>query len=360
VLPGGDSQDSATARLVVADLVRALTRAMTGWRRSSLLHFLLAGALLFGAERGWDAYAQRRAAASPYAPIVFSAQQVDALRSGFSKRWGRPPTQAALEAMIREAADDEALCREARRLGLDRNDASVRLRLIQKARAVSASAEDEEELYQEAIRLGFDDDIVIKGILKHKMLLLLRQEAAAAPASDDEIRSYIEAHRARFAIPPTVSFAQVFLGAAVHGANFPEDARALLARLRAGSLSPEHAERLSDPFTLGLELFGQSRTRLGQLFGADFAAALFELPADGWNGPIASPFGLHLIRVRARTVEEMPPIDTLRPQVSQEIAEERAERQMAIELARLRSLYPVVVMDGDLRIAAGSAVDGAP
>jgi hypothetical protein len=328
---------------------------MADWWRSPLLHFLLAGALLFAADRGWESYAVARDRLSPYAPIVFSAERVAAMRAAFTARWGTAPDGAALDGMIRQAADDDMLYREARRLGLDRQDGSVRLRLIQKARAVSVLPQDDEALYREASRLGLDDDIVVRGILRHKMLLLLRQDSEPRPPSDGEIAAYLEAHRARFAIPASVSFSQVFLSARTHGAHLADDALALLERLRSASLPPGRAAPLSDPFPFGSDLHGQSRDRLAQLFGAEFAARLFDLPPNGWSGPIPSPYGLHLVWVSARAAEAMPALDTVRRQVAREIAEQQAERQLAGELARLRLLYPVLIMAGDPRTAGATA-----
>src|SRR5689334_7906647 len=112
--------------------------------RSPTLHFVLAGALLFACDRAWEHHAAPNALSSPRGFIVISSHRVDATRTAFAARWGSAPARAQLDALIRQAADDEMLFREARRLGLDRQDGSIRLRLIQKARAVSEAPEGNE------------------------------------------------------------------------------------------------------------------------------------------------------------------------------------------------------------------------
>jgi len=97
------------------------------WLREPLVHFLLLGAALFGlyaALNGDDSGAPE--------DIVVTTGQIENIAAAFTRVWLRPPTPDELKEQIDLYVTEEALSREAIRLGLDRNDAVIRSRLRQK------------------------------------------------------------------------------------------------------------------------------------------------------------------------------------------------------------------------------------
>ena len=328
------------------------------WLHSPVLHFVVIGGLLFAGREAW-----RALCGTPFtrAPIVITAQQVRQLRADSARQWGVQPTGAQVQALIQEAVDAELLYREARRLRLDLQDRSIRVRLVQKMRAVSADpAQDEEALYREAVRLGLDDDLVIKRVLRQKMRLLLQQDPHPAPLREQDIRGHITRHRDRFMQPETVTFSHVFLSAWRRGERLKEEAETLLVQLRSQSTPPEAAGNLSEPFPLGLQVRAQSRGGVARYFGADFAEQVFNLRAGTWAGPVTSPFGLHLVWVHEKTPERMPPLDTVWQQVAREILQERAEERFSSGLRRLRTLYDIRIERGDSDVAQDAEKEGRP
>jgi len=158
--------------------------------------------------------------------------------------------------------------------------------------------------------------------------------------------------------PETVTFSQVFLSAGRRGERLKEEAEALLVRLRSQSTPPEAAGDLSDPFPFGPQVRAQSRDGVARHFGVDFAEQVFGLPAGTWAGPVTSPFGLHLVWVREKTPEQMPPLDAVWQQVAREILQERAEERFTSGLRRLRRLYEVRVEGGDSEVAQDAIREG--
>jgi hypothetical protein len=313
---------------------------MGRWLRNPILHFVILGGLLFAVREGWRTL--DRAGAGGRAPIVISAEQVRRLQADFVRQEGVPPTSEQLRALIQQVVDDELLYREARQLRLDFQDRGIRTRLVQKMRAVSAApAQDEEALYREAMRLGLDDDLVVKRVLRQKMRLFLQQDPHPAALQEQDIRDYLARHRERFVRPEAVTFSHVFLSARVQGDHLDEAARAALSQLLSQSTPPEAIAALSDPFPLGLQLRFQSRPVIARYFGADFADQLFNVPLKEWAGPIASPFGLHLVWVDEKAPEQMPPLDAVWQQIAGEIQQERATERFVNGLRRLRRLYDI-------------------
>lgn len=309
--------------------------------RSPALHFLAIGAAL-AAVVG----ALRPAPAGPDArpePLVVSAERVARLRRGYARRLGREPTDAELRALIEDRVAEELLYREALALGLDRGDAAVRRRVVQKMRFL---AEDEgrspEELYHEGKALGLDrEDIVIRRLLAEKMRLLAALPARRAPIGEAELRAYLSRHRSLYRTPPRLSLTHVFLSRDRRGRRLERDARALLERLRARGVRPEQAASYGDPFPLDRRPRARTRQQLGRMLGWDFADRVMGLPTGRWEGPVPSAFGLHLVWVEERLPARDPPLEEVRRQIEERIRAERGEARVADLLDELRRRYRV-------------------
>ena len=165
--------------------------------REPLVHFLLAGALVF-AVFGEDSAPQDRR-------IVIDAARIARLSGEFAQSFRRPPTRAERDALIAEAVRDEIYYREALRLGLDRDDVVVRRRMRLKMEGFATTPVD-----------------------------------LATPA-DATLQGWLDQHPARFAGEPRYSFEQrsaLSLPAALDdaplgeiAAQFGEEFAAALAKL---------------------------------------------------------------------------------------------------------------------------------
>ena len=71
-------------------------------------------------------------------------------------------------------------------------------------------------------------------------------------------------------------------------------------------------------------------------YGEDFARALDALPAGGWQGPVASPFGLHLVWIEERTAAHVPPFDELRGRALHAYLREKGAARAKSRIAVLR------------------------
>jgi len=115
----------------------------------------------------------------------------------------------------------------------------------------------------------------------------------------------------------------------------------MLAALRTGALPDDAATAQADALPIGGSLRSVTRLQLQARFGKAFADAVFALDAGAWSGPVASPFGLHLVRVTEKRPARIPPLDEVRPALVETLRRERAEASFVRGLARLRSLYEV-------------------
>jgi peptidyl-prolyl cis-trans isomerase C len=270
--------------------------------REPLLHFLLIGAALFGLQ----ALLQPRQPEAPAARrIVISQGELERLRLAWQMQWQRPPTaeewQGLLEAHIRE----EVLYREALALGLDRDDTIVRRRLAQ------------------------------------KFEFLTQDLAALRPPTDAELASFFEQHRERYRVATRLSFSHVYFNPDRRGPGMERDVQEALARLRAEAV--HEAAEPGDPFLLDHELRQKTTDEVERLFGRAFAEAVVNVAPGTWQGPIASGYGWHLVKVDERTAARLPELAEVQNQVQRDWAD--AQRRAANEevVARVRARYEVVI-----------------
>jgi hypothetical protein len=270
------------------------------WLRAPGLHFAVLGALLFAAERGL-------APASP------------------------APGRAA------SLSDEELLEREARRLGLDRDDAGIRRRLVRNLRFLGQTEGGGERAdYEEALALGLDaSDLVVRRRLVQRLELQAIAWARASEPSDAELTALLAREPERFALPARVRLVQLFSSRDRHGAGL-EAADRGLGRQLAG-LPPERTAGLGDPFLLGAQLPPRTRDELASSFGEGFARAVGELEPGRWSGPIASSYGLHRVFVQERIPGRPARLDEVRSALREAVFAERARHVLADWLRELRA-----------------------
>jgi parvulin-like peptidyl-prolyl isomerase len=315
------------------------------WLRSPAAHFVALGTALFVLERyatpPWSA---------PRPTIVVSAARLIQLRAAASR--GVAAASAEDAAILAQASDEAILLREALTLGIDRDDQSIRGRLTEKMRFLTAkddrAATADETLYHQALALRLDrEDPLVRGLLVQKMRLLLKRLAPLEPPDDATLRAYMEEHPERYAVPARIDLHHVFL--ARHGAT--DEAAELVARTLRDRLETRHvtapdAVRLGDPFPAGGYLLAQSARELNRLFGPDFASAVIVLAPRTWSRPIRSAYGMHLVWVDEKTEPGLPSVDAVRSRLVAQWTEERQMEYLATRMRELRAKYVVRVATG--------------
>lgn len=223
--------------------------------REPLLHFLLLGALVFGAAQLFGEDRQY--------VIDAGAAQRARLASIYQQQYGTPPSASQLDSLLDQYVRSEILYREGLALGLDRDDEIVRRRIVQKLEFVNQDA------------------------------------ATPAAVSDEEARQFFDAHRNKYATPQTVSFEQLYFSPDLAGdAAAHERAAHALAALQKGARPSGN-----DVFPDGASFQALERDGLDRIFGASpFSEVTFATaPLGSWVGPYRSGIGWHLLRVVSRS-----------------------------------------------------------
>jgi hypothetical protein len=315
-------------------------RAAKRLARSPLLHFLIAGGCLFALYTRWAAVT----AAPARGTIVVSAADVARLRREWAMREGAgsqaPPADAVL---IDEAVDHEVLLREALAREYDRRDPIVRKRLLALGHYLGlAQGGDDAAVEREARALGLTrSDEVVQRHLAEMMRLAAAKPGPGDLPSEAALRTYYEQHATRFAEPLRVRLTHVYLSRDRRGDALDADATALLTDLQQRATDPRDAGALGDPFVRSADVGPSSAADLDRVFGPGFAAALADLPEHTWSGPIASPYGLHLVWIEERLPPATLPFAAVETRALHQYLDDRSDERLRDHLRTWRARYDV-------------------
>lgn len=251
--------------------------------REPLLQFLLLGAVIFSVD-----HAIRDGSRREPDRIVITEGQIAALSSTFARTWLRPPTRTELDGLIQDRLREEVFYREAKALGLDRDDTIIRRRLRQKMEFVS-------------------DDIV-----------------AQVEPTDEELAAYLKGHPDVFRKGGRFTFKQVSFHPEKRGGNLGRDLADTLNQLRRAGAGVDVSE-MGDSRLLEPEFVSVLDRDIARLFGDEFVGSLAGLPVGQWHGPIGSGVGMHLVCVTDRTLGELPKWTDVRQEVRREWENERRQ-----------------------------------
>ncbi len=122
-----------------------------------------------------------------------------------------------------------------------------------------------------------------------------------------------------------------------------------MAELRALPSPVARAPERGDRFMLQHDYSAQSPDDVRRAFGQRFADALFELEPGDWEGPVASGYGLHLVRVSDVQEGRVPELAEVRNLVERDFASELRQRANDAMLAGLLEGYAVTIDEEAIR-----------
>jgi hypothetical protein len=169
---------------------------------------------------------------------------------------------------------------------------------------------------------------------------------------DAALSAFLRENADLFRLEPRVSFRQVYLNPDKRN-ELAADADRLLAELNRGS----PPESLGDPTMAAYEHSLATRSDIARWFGNSFAEQVVAMQPGGWEGPLYSGLGAHLVRVTERREGRMPELDEVRKQVEREYVAKRRKEAKDIAYAKLREKYEVILQPPAAE--GGEAEDGA-
>lgn len=241
--------------------------------------------------------------------IEITPDRVSQLTAGYAAQFGEPPSERQLDRLVEKYVNEEVLYREGLARGLDRGDEIVRRRVVQ------------------------------------KMEFLEQDLATPSEASESELSAFFAAHAARYAVPASVSFSQVYFADRELGGSNASRVRAaavLDALPNATLRAPERGDIYAGPYDYShLNPEGAERH-----FGdSELSRALYQAPVGHWAGPFRSAYGWHLVRVVSSEPAAVPSFEVLRARVRDDLIAARQNEANDRRFAALKARFTVIRAD---------------
>ena len=261
--------------------------------REPLLHFLLIGAVVFGAFT----YLADPEPPREEAAITVTLDQTQRLAEAFEATWRRAPTGDEIEGLIEGYLREEVLVREALALSLDQNDAVIRQRLAQ------------------------------------KMAFLIESAVQSVEPGQGELATFFQENADAYQVEHRLAFEQIFLG--------PEASEDLVLSIRDALADGGEPQEIGAQTLLPFAQPLSGATRIDGAFGPGFFAQLTSLPGGNWTGPVASAYGDHLVRVTENTPGFLPPLEAIQDIVLRDWRNTKASEIFDARIGELLAGYTV-------------------
>jgi hypothetical protein len=272
--------------------------------KNPLVFYFVLGFVVFGLHSFLNSEKQDKKE-DPFTVDVTSAD-IGWIRSSWEARMKRQPVQHELQGLIDRFIRDEILFREALAMDLD------------------------------------DRDLVIQRRLVQKLTFVFEDLAETMEPTDDELKNYLRKNQEKYRIPEMMSFTQVYFNPSKRK-NVMEEAKTVLARLKHAERAPEEAVSLGDAIMIDASFRQKSPDEVARVLGSEFADKLFSIDEKGWQGPIVSTFGLHLVYISDHIASRMPEFENIRKNVQYDFMYDLKKEVIDDAYKALKSRYTILV-----------------
>ncbi len=272
--------------------------------KEPLVYFFVLGFIVFGLHSFLNSENQDKNE-DPFIVEITSAD-IEWIRSSWEARMKRQPTQQELQGLINRFIRDEILFREASAMDLD------------------------------------DRDLVIQRRLVQKLTFVFEDLAETIETTDDELKNYMRENQEKYRKPEMISFTQVYFNPGKRK-DAMEEAKTVLARLKSEQSPPEEAVSLGDTIMIDSSFRERSPDEVARILGREFADELFSIDKKGWQGPIESTFGLHLVYISDHIASQMPEFENIRENVKNDFMYDRKKKVIESAYNAVKSRYTILV-----------------
>jgi hypothetical protein len=271
--------------------------------KSPPIYFFVIGFVVFGLHSFLNRATQDDT--DPFTVEVTSAD-IEWIRSSWEARMKRQPTQRELQGLIDRYIREEILYREALGMDLDERDLVIQRRLVQ------------------------------------KLTFVFEDLAETMEPTDEELKKYMQKNQEKYRIPKMMSFTQVYFNPSKRK-DIMKEVKTVLARLKRTESGPEEAVSLGDTIMIDSSFRQKAPEEVARALGGRFAKALFSINEKGWQGPIVSTFGLHLVYISERVASRMPAFENIRRNVHYDFMYDRKKKVIDGAYNAVKSRYTILV-----------------
>jgi len=221
----------------------------------------------------------------------------------YKTQTGDLPNKEQLDAMIDNYIREEISYREAKKIGLDKDDEIIRRRLSQKFDFVQTDLIEDEQ------------------------------------PSETDLKEFYAKHPGLFQTETTVSFSHIYFSTD-HSTDNKARQKALTVLQQLKKTDLHRAPGKGDRFPLQYDYADQSALDIQQNFGEKaMLDTLFKAPINTWVGPVRSGYGWHLIFISTRNNAVEIPFASIKEDVKTKWLEATKETQNKKSFDRLGEKY---------------------
>lgn len=279
-----DHTNANAADRTTRPLGLAVSAALRRLWREPLVHFVLLGALIFGAD----------AALHPPAKDEKVITVTKALRQSFIDNFdedkSRVPSDAEVDKMIESWVASEILFREGKALGVDRGDDMIHDRVA------------------------------------FKLQLLIFDQVHVAPPTEEQLRAWFASNHAQFDEPERVGFYM----------TPPSDQPTAQRQLE--DIQGQHESEELQKQTRAI--LGRPVESLAASFGEGFRDGLLALPEGQWN-LLQSKDGWHVVRLDSRRPGALASFENVRDEAARIWHTDETRKQAWEAVSRLKANYKI-------------------
>lgn len=196
----------------------------------------------------------------------------------------------------------------------------------------------QEILYREAKSLGLDeqDHTLRRGLIQKMETLLTSFNSEESPPTDKELLLHYQHNLEKYSRPASVSFKHLFFK---NSASVQHRIQETLTRLQNGES------------ILGVDLFPYQRayldsniSNISSHFGVTFASTLFDLEpkANVWQGPVSSSYGVHLVNLTSKHNGGVLPFERVSARVHRDYLRNQQFKKRKQVLQSLAKNYRII------------------
>lgn len=291
-----------------------MSKVVEGFLKDPLVHFLLAGALVFVVANqvtpGEDAGTEPKTILIDRETLLTELQfRTKTFEPELAAKRLASLSPEALDQLVTDYVRSEVLYREANDLGFGNNDYIIKKRMIQKM------------------------DFIIQDL-----------SGQSTRATRDDLVTHYNENQQDYLVPGFVTFTHVF----IDGERLDPDAAMVKAKemlkiLEAEKVSFTQAPGFGDRFPFGLNYVEKPKDLVASHFGQAWANQVFQLkPAEGvWQGPIQSEHGAHLVMLLTNQPDRMPPLAEVEGRVRADTERKLIESQRLLAIDKLVEEYTI-------------------
>ena len=251
--------------------------------------------------------------------IQISKSEVEGMLNKWMAQMKRPPAREEVDIFLEDYVQREILFREAKAMGLDKNDMVVKNRMLQKI------------------------DFLTNDLL------------VAANPTDAEALKYFNDNLEKYTIPGKIDFIHIFFN--LDKRNF-DDAKQIAFDVKKNLNKlpnvPNTYYENGDLFILPYEFQNLSKEEVSSKFGqSELSEEIFSLEEKKWSDPFVSSYGMHLVYISKKKSPTTLQFEEVKSDIKDELIKIKRREAKKRLISELKKKY-IITYTEDLKTFADS------